>query len=99
MKALPLLAILKIITTSRNFTQKNNNNNKQPTNKQTNQRVIQDKLCILCMVLHNLPGRERGKKNFLGTSSILAWGKSRVGLPPLFIAAAILMLETIIMKS
>ena len=35
MKDLPLLAILKIITTSSNFTQKKNNNNKKkhPTNK------------------------------------------------------------------
>ena len=65
MKALPFLAILKIITTSRNLTQKKKNNNNQPTNKQTNQRVVQDKLCILCMDLHNLPGRERGKKTFL----------------------------------
>ena len=36
MKALPLLAIMKIITTSRNFTQKKKNkkNKKHPTNKQ-----------------------------------------------------------------
>ena len=26
------------------------------------------------------------EKNLIGTSSILAWGKSRVGLPPHFIA-------------
>ena len=32
---------------------------------------------------HNLPSRE---KKFIGMSSILAWGKSRVGLPPPFIA-------------
>ena len=64
MKALPLLAILKIITTSRNFTQKKKKTPNQQTSK-TNQRVIQDKLCILCMDLHNLPGRERGKKTFL----------------------------------
>ena len=53
MKALPLLAILKIITTSRNFTpkkKKKKNTPNQQTSK-TNQRVIQDKLCILCMDL------------------------------------------------
>ena len=49
MKALPLLAILKIITTSRNFTQKKKTPNQQTS--KTNQRVIQDKLCILCMDL------------------------------------------------
>ena len=75
MKDVPLLAIFKIITTSCNFTQKKKTNKKKKPNQQTsktNQIVIQDKLCILCMDLHNLPGRKRGKKNFLGTSSILA---------------------------
>ena len=45
---LPLLAMLKIITTSCNFTQKKTAS--QQTSK-TNQTVTQDKLCILCMDL------------------------------------------------
>ena len=47
MKALPLLALLKIITTSCNLRQKTPNQ----LTSETNQRVIQDKLCILCMDL------------------------------------------------
>ena len=49
MKDLPLLAILKIITTSCNFPPKKTTPNQQTS--KTNQRVIQDKLCILCMDL------------------------------------------------
>ena len=49
-KALPVLAILKIITTSGDFMRKKK---KHPTNKQVkpNKRVIQDKLCMSCMDL------------------------------------------------
>ena len=36
-------------------------------------------------IVHNRSTQQR-KKNLIGTSSILAWGKSRVGLPPDFIA-------------
>ena len=40
---------------------------------------------------HNLPSR---LNNFIGISSILAWGKSRVGLPPNFIAMTAHLIRT-----
>ena len=48
-KTLPLLAILEIITTSCNLTPPKKTPNQQTS--KTNQRVIQDKLCVLCMDL------------------------------------------------
>ena len=51
MKDLPLLVTLKIITTSCNFTQKKKKKTPNQQTSKTDQRDIQDKLCILCMDL------------------------------------------------
>ena len=82
MKDLPLLEILKIITTSCNFTQMYGFIKILEYSTEMNR--LRKETCTLPE--HNIPSREREReKNFLGTSSILALGKSSVGLPPLLL--------------